>query len=241
MAGVVVVATFAVAIPALANGHGRTAVHAVAAPTLLCPSPIAPGSTRLFVVPTTHTKSRHRGRHTAKGAPAIRCFPPCGWIVTEPTGATGPTTLTPPLTCEPRLVCVLPGADRARVFCHPIPCILRSAHGGGTATGSATATGARFLCTPIPCPSPPLNTPSGATGATVICPPLPCPIPYLKALRGAAPATGVAILCRPFPCPVPNATTRSGATGATGAGGQGGMGGQVGVVPVVVIGTLTPA
>lgn len=219
MAGVVVVATFAVAIPALASGHGRTAVHAVAAPTLLCPGPIAPGSTRLFVVPTTHTKSRRRGRHTSKGAPAIGCFPPCGWIVTEPGGATERVPLTPPLTCEPRLVCVLPGADRARVFCHPIPCILRYARGSRSATGAATAAGARFLCTPIPCPSPSLKTPSGATGAIVLCPPLPCRISYLKAPGSAAPATRVAILCRPFPCPVPNATTRGSATGATGATG----------------------
>jgi hypothetical protein len=128
MAGVVVVAALAVAIPALASGQDRAAVPAAAARLLLCPGPTAPGGRQLFfVAPTTHTKSRHPSRRPVqadahfKVTPAIRCVPPCGWIVTEPAGATGRARLTPPLTCEPRLVCVLAGADRARVFCHPIP------------------------------------------------------------------------------------------------------------------------
>src|SRR6202035_798644 len=113
MAGVVVVATFAVAIPALASGQGRTAAHPAAAPALLCPAPVVPGSTRIFfVVRPPPSRSRYRGPHTPRGAPAIRCVPPCGWVVTEPAGATGRATLRPPLTCEPWLVCVLSGADR---------------------------------------------------------------------------------------------------------------------------------
>ena len=224
MAGVVVVAALAVAIPALASGQDRAAVPAAAARLLLCPGPTAPGGRQLFfVAPTTHTKSRHPSRRPVqadahfKVTPAIRCVPPCGWIVTEPAGATGRARLTPPLTCEPRLVCVLAGADRARVFCHQIPCIRSYARGHGRATGAAPTTGAIFLCTPIPCPIPSLKAPSDATGATVLCPPLPCPLPYPEASGSAAPAAGVTLLCRPIPCPIPNAGTQGGSTGKTGA------------------------
>jgi hypothetical protein len=227
MAGVVVVAALAVAIPALASGHDRAAVHAAAARALLCPGPSAPGSRQLFfVAPTTHAKSRHGGRRAghahnrgahSRGTPAIRCIPPCGWIVTEPAGATGRAMLTPPLTCEPRLRCVIAGADRARVFCQPIPCILKHAHGNGAATGAAPRTGARLRCPTIPCPVPSLKAPSGATGATVLCPPVPCPLPYLEPSGSTAPTTGATVLCPPIPCLIPNAETRGQATGTTGA------------------------
>ena len=223
VAGVVVVAALAVAIPALASGHDRAAVQAVAARALLCPGPTTPGNRQHFVVPATHTTSGRHGRRAghahsqethSEGTPADRCARPCGWIVTEPAGATGRARLTPPLRCEPRLVCVPAGANRARVFCHPIPCILSNAHGNGAANGAAPTTGATFHCTPIPCPIASLTAPSGATGATVHCPPLPCALPYLEPPTRAAPTTGATLLCPPIPCLISNAGTHGRATGA---------------------------
>src|ERR1700694_3053280 len=129
IAGVVVVAALAVAIPALASGHDRAAMHATSVPALLCVGPVAPGSPRVVLTPAPGKPARphqrslraerahKRGKHS-KGAPAFRCIPPCGWIVTQRGGAPGLRARPWPADCEPRLICVRAQAGRARL-CPP--------------------------------------------------------------------------------------------------------------------------
>ena len=221
MAGVVLVAVIAVAIPAFASGHDgsrRTRRQLVCCSAMARPRRRAgraafhpPSQARQRLRRPTTGPCAQRANRTTGRSPRSGCAA-CGWIVTEPAGATGRVRLTPPLACEPPIICVPAGADRARVFCHPIPCILGRAHGNGTATGAGPTPGARFHAHPgLDRP----DRPSGATDA-LVCPPLRARSPTPKAPH-ARPRHRRHAPLPALPCPIPNANIPGGATGTTGA------------------------
>ena len=219
MAGVVVVAVLAIAVPSLALGNSSTpAKHGRSTATIACP--LAGGEAavlkhRFSANPRGRYHRRHHRRHGhvtpligATGA-TVHCLPPCLFGINRSlrgvTGATGPTAPCPPIPCE--------GATGATgttgvtgvmsPFCRPIPCIYRL----WTPAGSTGATGST-ICRPLPCAAPATGA-TGSTGAlhrlVMICRPRPCPL--ASAVKRQS-KRGVAIIsCPPTPeCPLNTAS-----------------------------------
>jgi len=190
MAGVVVVAVLAVAVPSLALGssHPAGVKHGRTTTAIMCPL----GTAQIVPKADTKVNSRHRHHHRrhhghAKPLPnvgatgptgaTVHCLPfPCIYNFGRPSGPSGPSGDTG-----------LP--------CPPPPCFGAS---GSTGTIGVTGpSGVDFLCRPIPCiyGAEPATGWSGTTGTTgVICPP--CVTPAANAGNAAM------IICRPFPCPL---------------------------------------
>jgi hypothetical protein len=221
MAGVVVVAALAVAIPAFASGHDGVAARATAGSALLCPVSTTTATSGGVLVPTAttttnaHPSARHQGRrrghshHRAKprkGQGTAMCI--CGPLTAEPGSATGPSGATfpcPPYRCPIPLADTPPtgatGPSGATLPCAPYRCPIPLPD--IPLTGETGPSGATFPCPPYRCPMPLADTPptgaTGPSGPTLPCPPYRCPIPYVGAPNGAS-GTTPAILCRPPIC-----------------------------------------
>jgi hypothetical protein len=191
MAGVVVVAVIAIAVPSLALGNSsQPAKPASTAATVECP---LVGAATTAPKHDPKVNSRHHRRH--------RHRKPLGKH--GATGATGPTNGCPPPPC------IVNGAVRlgttsatgaTRLPCLPIPCPAMTG-----STGTSGAPGPALICRPIPCLYIPQD-PHGSTGATgALCP---CWIPPAT---GSTTATGgqIAMICRPLPCPLASTVKRA--------------------------------
>lgn len=197
MAGVVVVAVLAIAIPAMASGHSSVpaALHASGKASIICPlvSDVR-GGLEIHVRAVHHSRRhrRHYRKHhhgkTGLTGPigptgATFCHPiPCATPDVEPWGPSGPTGTT--------------------LYCRPLPCLYAPQGSTGTSgpwkDGGSGPVGATQVCEP-PCRfyvQP--DGPSGPSGPTIACWPVPCPL----AASGSGSDTPTYI-CRIPPCPMP--------------------------------------
>jgi hypothetical protein len=193
MAGVVVVACLAIAIPAMASGHPRAeAAQAQRGDAVVCPlTPTSVGIKRKHHVKLRHHRSHathhhHRHRHRK---------PKVG------SGGTGPTG--PTITCRP-IPCVYSAGGPnvptgVTLPCPPIPC------GGvtgvmGSPNSATGATGATSACIPRPCPLAAGSQGTSASGVATVCPPIPvCPLDVRGQAQNAP--SGTTVMCPSPPCP----------------------------------------
>jgi hypothetical protein len=206
MAGVVVVAVAAIAVPSLALGNSsQPSKHPRPVATVLCP--LAGGTAAVLKGDAKVKSHRHHSRHhrhrkplTGTTGPTIGCLPPPCLYNARPwtgaSGATGPTVHCPPFPCPGATGSTgTTAAAGATVFCRPIPCFYRVAGASGVSGPTSDA-----ICRPLPC-APPIAGSTGPLGRVVmICRPLPCPLAS-AVRRGKAKAAIFA--CPPIPiCPL---------------------------------------
>lgn len=175
IAGGFLVATLAVAIPALASAQAPGVSLTASGPARVCP--LANGSVSSALSAPAPTRARRRGRSQHRGHNKRHAKHHAKPVEAPSVG--------PPLPPS----------------CPPVPCASSGAGGTTPAVGATLVCRAPpcpGACAPTPCP-PPSNSSDAAGRALPACPPIPCP---LAAATPASGATGPSPPnCLPIPCP----------------------------------------